>query len=169
MAENISEILTGSQSVSRIIYYADLQRASGRAIPLGVMAELVIGNWRALGLIARTNLGGEETTLIGRMLRESLSKPFDFLAKEFDWAVSDTSPGGALEALADRFAGSLRFVPPTVSQWRKALPRGDAAERPILNYLRRLRDDEFDLMVAESDGALGVRGEDERATLRPAA
>ena len=78
-------------------------------IPLGVIAEMTIGTWRALGLIARTKLLDDEIAALGRIVREQVSAPFDFLKPEFDWAFAKTPPGEALAKLSERFSEFVVF------------------------------------------------------------
>jgi hypothetical protein len=142
-------IYAGRLSVSRITYICDLQQASASVLPLGVMAELTIGNIRALGLIARTTLDLQEVSSVGRILREKLSAPFEFLRVEFDWALSETAPGEALSALARRYSESLFFAPPQEERIRRVLSEDPAATDAVIEDLRRRRDEEFKLMIAE--------------------
>ena len=152
MADKIVAIQVGRLSLSRVTYHTDLQQASGLVIPLGVIAEVTIGTWRALGLIARTALVPDEVAAVGRMLRDKLSEPFNFLKPEFDWAFADTEPGEALGKLAQRFSESLFFAPPTTIATRKVLPVGGAGAELVLSDLRKSRDEEFYLMLAEARG-----------------
>lgn len=153
MADNIVAIQVGRLSLSRITFHTDLRRTSGLVIPLGVIAEMTIGTWRALGLIARTKLPDNEIADIGRVVREKVSAPFDFLKPEFDWAFAKTAPGEALSKLSERFSESLLFATPVHHEIKKALPAGAAAAEPILRDLRKERDDEFYLMLAEASEA----------------
>lgn len=159
MADNIMAIELGRLSLSRITYRCDLQQDSGHPIPLGVIAEMTIGRVRALGLIARVDLSREEAGAIGRLIRPKLSKPFDFLLEEFKWAFSETRPGEALSRLADRFSESLQFDPPHSEEMRKILPVGPAASELVLSDLRRRRDEEFYLMLADTWGGAPKRVE----------
>lgn len=152
MADKIMAIQTGRLSLSRVVYHTNLQQAAGVIIPLGVIAEMTIGTWRALGLIARTSLAMDETDAIGRLLRDKLSDPYSFLKPEFDWAFSNTEPDEALGKLAQRFSESLFFAPPVVTSTKKVLPTGGAGAELVLSDLRKSRDEEFYLMLAESRG-----------------
>ena len=164
--ENVAAVSVGRLSVSRISYHTDLQRVSGLVIPLGVVAELTIGHWRALGIIARSMLGTDEMNSIARKLRPVIKCPMEYLRPEFDWAFADTDWGQALAALSRRFTASLFFAPPTERLIRKPLPLGASAAEPILFELRKARDDEFYLMVAESiEATSGIASED-RTKLR---
>jgi hypothetical protein len=79
-------------------------------------------------------------------------KPFDFLEEQFKWAFAETRPGEALAILATRYSESLFIVPPHEETIRKVLPGGAPTAGVILGDLRRRRDDEFYLMMAESTG-----------------
>ncbi|MDE2163674.1 MAG: hypothetical protein KGJ53_10975 [Alphaproteobacteria bacterium] len=161
MTDKIMAIQNGRLSLSRITYHTDLQQASGLIIPLGVIAEMTLGTWRALGLIARTTLSIDEANALGRMIRERLTSPFEFLKQEFDWAFAETESGEALGALANRFSESLSFATPTSRVVKKVLPTGPSAADAILSELRKARDDEFYLMLAEyEDGKSGIACED---------
>ena len=164
-AENVMAIEAGHLSLSRIEYYTDLQRGSGLVIPLGVMAELTIGPWRALGLIARTRLLSTEVGAIGRTLRDHIASPFNFLAPEFDWAFAETEPGAALAKLSQRFNGSIFVAPPAETSIKKLLPIGSLAAEQVLVDLRRSRDEEFYLMLAEADTEAAPS--EDRTKLRP--
>ncbi len=143
-------IKVGRLSLSRVTYHTNLQQASGLVIPLGVIAEMTIGTWRALGLIARTTLSADEIATIGRMWRDEISTPFNFLNPEFDWAFANTEPGEALGKLAQRFSESLFFAPPTMTATKKVLPVGPPGAELILSDLRKSRDEDFYLMLAEA-------------------
>jgi hypothetical protein len=153
VADNIMAIEAGRLSLSRVTYHTNLQQATGAVIPLGVIAEMTIGKWRALGLIARTSLTGDEIELVARMLRAQISAPFDFLKHEFDWALAETSPGYALGTLAQRYSDSLFFAPPTFADIKKLIPSDvePVVGELILPDLRKARDAEFYLMLAEQE------------------
>jgi hypothetical protein len=134
-----------------------LQHSSGLEIPIGVIAELNIGQVQALGLISRAKLSETETNMIGRVLRPKLVNPFDFLEDQFNWAFLETPPGEALAQLSRRYSESLFFAPPREEKIRKALPEGASAAHIILGDLRRHRDNEFYLMLAELDPSSTLR------------
>src|SRR3984893_4175012 len=86
----------------------------------------------------------------------------------FDWALSQTPRGEALSRLASRYSESLFFAPPEETAIRHILPRGSpAAIDAVLDELRRRRDAEFNLMIAEHWGQSKVV--DRRETLELAA
>jgi hypothetical protein len=147
MLEEATLVRTGRLNVSRISYHANLQRASGVIIPLGVMAELTFGAWRALGLIARTSLSDEEMNAIAPVFRERLSSPFGFLGPEFDWAFASAPAGEALSALSLRFSESLFCAPPEDRLIKKLAA---STVDSVLVDLRKARDDDFYLMLAEA-------------------
>ena len=80
------------------------------------------------------------------MLRDKVSVPFDFLKPEFD---SRRPKSARLSRLAQRFPTLLFFAPPSTSPIKKVLPGGGALGELILPDLRRARDEEFYLMLAE--------------------
>jgi hypothetical protein len=147
--DNVLAIMDGRLNLSRITYHSDLQRASGLQIPLGVMAEITVGSVHGLGLIARTELDRHELDSIGRLIKEKLRNPFEFLKSEFDWAWTDAPPGSALAALSNRHCESLFFAPPTTLMIRKAFKSDVDMCEFARRRLRDRRDDEFDLMLAE--------------------
>jgi hypothetical protein len=149
VTDNVVAIKDGRLNLSRIIYYSDLQRASGLQIPLGIIAEIVLGSVRGLGLIARTELDDHETQALGRLTRNSLRNPFDFLKGEFDWAWDATGRGEALVALSGRHSESLFFAPPTPTMIRRAFQSEADVPEFARRELRERRDAEFDLMLAE--------------------
>jgi hypothetical protein len=149
MADNVEAIQIGRLDVSRITYHTNLQHSFGLIIPLGVIAELTVGSWRALGLISRSALSDEELRAIAGVLRDRLRDPFAFLAQQFDWALAETQAGEALSSLSQRFADSMFIAPPQGHQVRKVLPQSASVGSAILADLRRERDEEFYLMLAE--------------------
>jgi hypothetical protein len=64
--------------------------------------------------------------------------------------ITETPRGEALAQLSRRFSESLFFAPPREEKIRKVLPEGTSAADAVLGELRRRRDDEFYLMLAES-------------------
>ena len=113
------------------------------------MAEITIGHWRGLGLIARTELDEGQLDVMGRLIRDRLRTPFDSLKTEFDWVWANTSAGHALSILAGRNSESLFFAPATSLMIRRAFKtEGDVGEF-ARHELRDRRDLEFDLMLAE--------------------
>jgi hypothetical protein len=147
VADNVVALHFGRLSLSRITYHCDLQRADGPVIPLGVMAEFSVGHARVLGLIARTTLDQKELAIVGRMVREKLAVPFDFLKSDFDWACKEIEAekleaGRALKLLAARYTDSLFFAPPTEERVR-------ATADFALAEMRRRRDEDFYSMIAD--------------------
>jgi hypothetical protein len=160
VTDNVVAIKDGRLNLSRITYYSDLQRASGLQIPLGIIAEIVIGSVRGLGLIARTELDDAEVHAIGSLIRDSLRNPFDFLKTEFDWAWNATKPGAALVSLSSRHSESLFFAPPAATMIRRAFKSdGDVGEF-ARRMLRDQRDAEFDLMLAELSNNVGLHAQE---------
>jgi hypothetical protein len=120
VADKITAMNLGRLSLSRISYFCDLQRASGRQIPLGVIAEITVGNIRTLGLIGRTRLHPHELTSIGALIRDRLHNPFEFMKEEFDWAWTNSEAGTSLQTLAARHNESYFISPPDVKVVRGA-------------------------------------------------
>jgi hypothetical protein len=148
VSNNVATIKDGWLTLSRITYYSDLQR--GIQFPLGVMAEIaIIGSVHGLGLIARTGLEPSELASVGRLVKDALSNPFEFLKSEFEWAWNTAPAGGALSALCSRHSESLFFAPPVKSLIRRAFKSEAEVADFARRQLREKRDDEFDLMLAE--------------------
>jgi hypothetical protein len=149
MNGNVSRIVDGSLTLTRIVYLCDLQHASGLQIPLGVMAEITLAHLRGLGLVARTELHDDEMASAGNLIRERLRAPFDFLRSEFDWAWSNTNAGTALQRLAGRNSESLFFSPPRSVMIRRAFKTESDVPGFAKKEMRDQRDAEFELMLAE--------------------
>jgi hypothetical protein len=165
VTDNVVAMHFGRLSLSRITYHCDLQRA-GLVIPLGVIAELAVGSGRALGLIARKSLEEEELSSVGRMVREKLATPFEFLKPDFDWAwgkiaTEKIEAGRVLNLLAGRYAESVFFAPPLAERVRTT---ADFA----LGELRRRRDDEFYSMLADLMGHPTIPPSKDISELEPA-
>jgi hypothetical protein len=163
---NITAVSVGCLSVSRISYHTDLQQVTSLVIPLGVIAELVIGHWRALGLIARSTLSADELNQVAPRLRPSIKYPMEFLRSDFEWAFTKTDSGQALTGLSHRLTASLFCAPPADRLIRKPLPLGVSAAEPISFELRKARDDEFYLMIAECIDAHALVASEDRTKLK---
>jgi hypothetical protein len=159
MTATVTRILDGGLALARVIYLCDLQRASGKQIPLGVIAEITVGSLRGLGLIGRTELHEDELDSVGNLMRDQLRAPFDFLKTQFDWAWANTAAGAALGTLATRHSESLLFTPPKRSLIRRAFTSESVSEF-ARRQLRDMRDQEYDLMLAEIWGSEDLSSED---------
>ncbi len=155
MTSNVVSIQSGRLTLSRITFHCDLQKASGLKVPLGVIAEISMGNIRSLGLIARTELKPNESNGIGILLKQHLANPFNYLRTEFEWAWGNSAPGDALAKLSDRHSTSLFFAPAAVTTLRKACSPTELLDF-VRRELRERRDSEFDLLLAESWGGSTV-------------
>jgi hypothetical protein len=166
VTDNIRALPVGRLSLSRITYISDLQRGSA-AIPLGVIAEIKMNSLRVLGLIARIQLSDIELASVGRLLRPKMSNPFQLLQQEFEWGWTNTAPGEALRALAERHSQSLFFAPPDEEFIRKSLrfDAGSAAAERLIEELRRRRDEEFWSLLSEATGESKVEPSREIAQL----
>lgn len=149
MTENVATIVDGQLHLSRITYNCDLRQGTGDVLPLGVIAEIALGPVRALGLIARTELDDDESQQIGSLWRGRLTRPFELLKVEFDWAWANAGAGKALGALANRHSESLLIGTPRSTPLRKAFNSGQEILDFARRELRNQRDDEFELMLAE--------------------
>lgn len=79
---------------SRVSYICDVTKEDGAEIPLGLIADVRIGQVYALGLITRQRLSDQETSMVGRLVREIVRQPFVFLQGEFKqvWGPEDRAP-----------------------------------------------------------------------------
>jgi hypothetical protein len=152
MTDNVVAIRPGRLTLSRIVYHCDLQREAGHIIPLGVIAEMTYGPVRVLGLIARVRLKEQEAGLVGRVLRDRLATPFEFLKDDFEWAWANTGRGEALGRLAERHTQSLLYVPPQLEMMRKRGAPSTSLMRWATEMLRKRRDAEFDALVDNQPG-----------------
>ncbi len=152
MTEKVLAMPAGRLAITRISYFCDLRRNSGLVIPLGVIAEITLGQVHVLGLIARTELRENEISAVGRSIRHKLEEPFDFLETEFDWAWENTAPGEALPTLVRRHTDSLFFAAPRIEEVRKAIEfdADAAAEEFAKEELRRKRDEEFRALLIDT-------------------
>jgi hypothetical protein len=157
VANNVMAILHGRLSLSRITYFCDLQKATSPIIPLGVIAEIQMGHFRALGLIARDELYKAEIEMVGQLIRTKLSTPFTFLKDEFDWSFEKMKEGfDPIAGLAQRYSDALFVAPPRIESVRKELPDGAAGADLVRGELRRRRDKEFNRMLVDIWGPRGV-------------
>jgi hypothetical protein len=74
--------------------------------------------------------------------------PFEFLEEQFNWAFPKNATRRSTCAII-MAAESLFFAPLREEKIRKVLPEGASAANTILGDLRRNRDNEFYLMLAE--------------------
>lgn len=115
----------GTLSFATIQFFCELGKANGRVIPLGVMAELSLPRLRGLGMIARTELDGDELEAVGYLGRGIIARPFQYLAQQFEKAWVEASPGKALEYLAARHPHSLHFSVPDPQEIPRQLLTGE--------------------------------------------
>lgn len=145
----MATIYVGRLSLSRITYNCDLQRASGLVLPLGVIAEMTLDTTRGLALIARTRLEPDQIQSVGRLLREQMAAPFDFLKREFDWAWANAAHGQAVATLARKHSESLFVASPLVHDLRRAFTSKSELVDAVKREFCEVRDREFKLMMAE--------------------
>jgi hypothetical protein len=107
------------QSVLRVLRYSaitfhlDMTKRDASVIPIGVMAEIYLPTVYALGLIARTELDTEELAQVSELAKPLVTKPFEYLADQFEKAWKTVTPGEALNHLATQHAYSaLHFSVP---------------------------------------------------------
>jgi hypothetical protein len=121
MVDAITRLPTGRLRLSRIVYFTDLQHTDSRELPIGVVAEVLLPSLHAIGTALRPGFSGAEMSMIGRMMRDSLAKPIDFLWPEILDAFKTSEPGRALDRFAARHSSSLAVLAPvqieTPRQW----------------------------------------------------
>lgn len=113
-------------NISAIEFYPELGKPGGQVVPLGVMAEISVPSLRGLGMIARTELEQEELRVLGYLGEKLISRPFDYLAEQFDDAWANAAPGSALQYLAARHLYSLHFSVPQMLELPRQLQLSDA-------------------------------------------
>jgi len=96
--------------VSRAVYCLDVLRPKtiDDAIPLGVFVDLQVSNViYGLGLMARSSISSNELTRVGGLARPMVSRPFDYLSKEFDRMFSAKNPSREFENLPNMHSTAL--------------------------------------------------------------
>ena len=99
MTGSVTTFPSGIFRLSRIVYIENLQQADSRAMPLGVIAEVVLPTLRGLAMAARTVLDDDELRAVGPLMRNQLETPFNFLEGEFHRAWRTAPRGEALNLL----------------------------------------------------------------------
>jgi len=107
---------------SHIIYRCDLQRATSANIHLGVLIELVGGNWHSLGVALRRALDKSEIDAIASTWRERLSAPFNYFQAEFETAWNEAEPGACIDWLASKYGASLLVEPALQVDHQRIVP-----------------------------------------------
>ena len=115
--------------VADIRFYCDLQTPDSAIIDLGAVAELLVDNWRCMGLIARTTLTQDEAEMLSGIPRELLTSgtkgPFEYLEKRFD-AAWTCEPGTGIAYLREHHQHSLVVTAPNELNIKK--PDGEIDE-----------------------------------------
>lgn len=107
------ETPVGVLRYSAITFHVDMTKPGALVIPIGVMAEISLPSLYALGLIARTELSAYELEFASELSKPLVSKPFKYLAAQFENAWDTLTPGTALNYLAEKHAYSaLHFSLP---------------------------------------------------------
>jgi hypothetical protein len=109
----IVNAISARMQFSRISFQTSMTGRYGQVIPLGVMAEILAGEVDGLCLFARPALDENEVARVGRVIRDRLRTPFDYLREDFNWAWQHAARGRRLEELAEKYPLALRFAPPT--------------------------------------------------------
>src|SRR5438094_7760588 len=145
----------GTLHVSTIEFYPELGKPAGFVLPLGVMAEISVPLLRGLGMICRTELEPDELRTIGYLGEKLISRPFDYLAEQFDDAWANAAPGGALEFLAAKHLYSLHFsVPlelPIPRQLLLSEGVGATLKGAVREHLGSVLDDQMLGLIVRSD------------------
>jgi len=121
---------------STITFYTDMSKANAPVIPLGIMTEILLPSLHGLGMVARVELSGSELAGLSELPKQILTKPFDYLAIEFNEAWMK-APGGALDYVSAKHAYSalhfgmpqrllevpLQFASPSIAPTLKTVVR----------------------------------------------
>lgn len=130
-----------------VYFYCDLARVEARVIPLGVSAEIVVGDLWGLGILARTCLREDEQRLLGEVGRELLHNPYEYLCSVVEEAWQDAHPGGALAYLTAKHCHSFHFEDPRSKSVPRRLLMSDlwsfAGKKEIKNFVCDEMEDEW--------------------------
>jgi hypothetical protein len=118
---SVIKMPTGKLSMSRIVYFTDMQHSDSHEIPIGVAAEATLDGLSAIGVALRPGFSQFELDGMGPIGRQLLDKPVSTLWPELKAIFEEASPGHALELFGQRHSGSLSvFSPaalPVPRQW----------------------------------------------------
>ena len=95
-----------------IEFLSGLSQAEPLSIKIDVLAEVVLPNFRGLGLIARCGLEAEELRQLGPIAAKALGRPYDLLAAEVEQAMTETKGGDGIDSFRRRNAGSIHVLEP---------------------------------------------------------
>ena len=102
----------GQCSAAPVELVCGLTQARQVSIKVGVVAEVVLPNFRGLGLIARQTLDTDELREIGPVAARALAKPFDLLVSDLEQAWSKAESGNCISYLRRKNAGSVIVLEP---------------------------------------------------------
>lgn len=153
MSQTVSDLAgVSSFSLSRIIYFTNLQLENAPSLALGVMGEIVLPKLRVAGLIAREELIEAELEQVGPLMRDDLSRPFEYLVQHFERAWDEAQRGRAVQMLCEEFTAALSFNPPTSEQVprRWLVDRNPDLGSLVMSRLAAILEDEFyDISLSE--------------------
>lgn len=95
--------------VFKAVYIPDLDQPDDSPITLGFIGDLRMGSRYAIGLIARREIHDLDATLIGRLGRGLVGRPFEHLRPLYQSLWKATNPAMAFNALVERPQSSLQF------------------------------------------------------------
>lgn len=98
---------------STIAFHVDMSKASAPVFPVGIMVEILLPRLYGLGMVARIELSSGELARVSDLAKPLVTKPFDYLAHEFNEAWIHAAPGGALDYVSGKYEYSaLHFSVP---------------------------------------------------------
>ena len=124
--------------VSRVVYRCDVSSSEAPIIPLGIIADIRVGNVYGLGLIARREISVDEAALIGSFVRPMVRRPFEMLKPIFESVWSHSDSDAEFERLSNDPVSSIEYgsvVTPIITVPRSLLMH--AAETAALREWSR--------------------------------
>lgn len=107
MATNLLGI--GSIRSLLVAYRTNASQDGAEMIPLGVLADMRIGERYGIGLRARHRISDNEAQKIGQLVRPRLVQPFGLLQAEFDRVQAASDPAEAFAGLRAYEASAIAF------------------------------------------------------------
>jgi hypothetical protein len=170
----VAGVVLATLRFSNIEFFCDLAKANGRVIPIGIMAEIVVPGIYGLGLIARTELAGEELDSVTALAKPLAQRPFDYLGDQFEGVWGKSVPGTALDILATRHAYSaFHFGSPQPLRVPRRFvlePMGATLKSAVREHLGIILDEQIlDLLQGKSQQQEKARPQEEILQLKVAA
>jgi hypothetical protein len=114
MTKKVSALRQGSFHLSHMVFRCDVRNADSTGIPLGVLAEISLSDYRVFGMAVRKALTTAEIDLLPATWRRDLVQPVPFFTGEFfsAWKEAQDTNRKAIDILASRHWTSLFVEPP---------------------------------------------------------